>query len=181
MNRLLILASNFVMPTSAVGLLSWLLLLLPVTSLRAELYQWTDARGTIHFTDNLHTVPGLLRNSPHLIIRQDSWAEKSSLSSTPPETLPPEEALSPKEVEPMKAAPPIIHYNPQQITIVVVNTIVSRPKDRICIVGGSALDAQWCRPVPRFNFDDRRYIHPSVFNGGSRQFIQPELFPPTRR
>lgn len=166
MNKLLILASNSVMPTSMVGLLSWFLLLLPVTSLRAELYQWTDARGTVHFTDNLHTVPELLRNSPHLIIRQDSWSEKSSLSSTPPETLPPEEALGPKEVEPAKSAPPIIHYNPQQTTIVVVNTIVTRPRDRVCIVGCP-------RPLPRFNFDDRRYIHPSVFNGGTHQYIHP--------
>ena len=174
MNKLLILASNIVMPTSVVGLLSLFLLLFPVTSSRAELYQWSDAGGTIHFTDNLHTVPELLRNSPYLIIRQDSWSEKSSLSSTPPETLPPEEALGPKEVEPTKPAPPVIHYNPQETTIVVVNTIVARPRDRICIGGGSALDAQWCRPVPRFNFDDRRYIHPSVFNGGSRQYIQPK-------
>jgi len=169
MNKLLTLASNSVMPTSMVGLLSWFLLLLPVTSLRAELYQWTDARGTVHFTDNLHTVPELLRNSPHLIIRQDSWSEKSPLSSTPPETLPPEEALSPKEVEPAKAAPQIVHYNPQQTTIVVVNSIVHRPRRHPCP------GAVRCQPqVFRPNFEDRRYIHPSVFDGGSRQYIQPK-------
>jgi hypothetical protein len=29
-------------------------------------------------------------------------------------------------------------------------------------------------PVFQPSFDDRRFIHPSVFDGGSRQFIHPK-------
>lgn len=149
----------------------------------AQVFQWSDARGVIHFTDNASAIPESVKGSPQLIIRGDfDMRARSSEISTPPEIVRPEpasqpkapEVVSPPEPEPTKVAPPIIYYNPQYFTIVVVNSIVRQPR-RICPI------PEGCRPVFQPNFDDRRYIHPSAFNGGSRQFIQPELFPPARR
>lgn len=173
-------SSKAMMRTKKLGYLFWMFLLLPATPLRAELYQWIDSRGTIHFTDNLHSVPESLRDSPRLIIREDfeitgRWSE----TLTPPEVTIQEPILEPKvpEVvrlprpEPAKVAPTIIDNSQHFTTIVIVNSFVRRSKKRRCLI------PEGCRPVFRPNFNDRRFIHPSVFNsGGSRQYIHPESF-----
>ena len=46
---------------------------LPVAALvrAADVYQWTDSRGVIHFTDDLYAVPESIRRSEQLVIRKD--------------------------------------------------------------------------------------------------------------
>jgi len=143
--------------------------------LRAELFQWTDGRGVIHFTDHLESVPEPLRNSPRLIVRQDlAKGEVSSTAPTPPVLTTGEPVAQPKaieeiEPEPAKVIPQVVHYQPQYSTVVVVNTIVHQPrKKKFCAI------PEGCPPAFRPNFNDRRYIHPSVFDGGSRQYIHPQ-------
>lgn len=144
----------------------WILLWLSATPIRAEVFQWTDDRGIIHFTDNLHLVPEGLRNSPQLIIRQSlpepTWQEPIWEEKRP-------EAEISGDEEPIKLPQPVVHYSPQQTTVVVVNTaVVRRPREKRCLI------PEGCKPVFQPNFNDRRYIHPSVFDGGSRQYIQPK-------
>jgi hypothetical protein len=166
------------------GFFLWILLLAPALPLRGEVFQWTDSRGIIHFTDNLHSVPQFLRGSPHLIIREDLGEKETASESSPrPEFVSKQPILEPKapekvtpsEPEPTKVTPPVVHYNPQYFNVVVVNSIVRPTKNRGCP------PPQGCRSVFRPNFDDRRYIHPSVFNGGSRQYIHPESSQSPRR
>jgi hypothetical protein len=166
------------MKTGMIGATLCFLLLLP-TSGRAEFYQWTDGRGVIHLTDNLHSVPESVRRSPGLVIRKDIDTSRSGeILLIPDENLVFEPFPQPQDrgvvapPEPEKAAPPLnIFYSPQQI-IVVTNNIVRRPK--ACI-------PECPRVAPRFNFEDRRYIHPSVFDGGPRQYVQPESARPASR
>ena len=174
------------MKTKIVQFLFGTLLFLPAGLLRAEVFQWTDSRGVIHFTDNLHSVPEFVRRSSHLTIRGDSDIGRSfseipipseTAQQEPVSEAKAEEMLSPQGPEPAKVPPLVVHYNPQHTTIVVVNSIVRQPSKRSC-----EATAQSCPPSGfRPSFDDRRYIHPSVFDGGPQQYIQPELFPSTRR
>ena len=173
------------MKTSMFGMILWtLILLLSSTLAHAETFQWTDSRGIIHLTDNLYSVPESLRGSPSLIIRQDLDTKRTSSGiSNQPENAnvePPSQPKSPEVVGPPESeqktvAPQNIYYNPQNINIVVINSVVHHPSKHLCS------NPQGCQGVFRPNFDDRRFVHPSVFNGGSRQFIQPELFPSTRK
>lgn len=173
------------MKARRLGTILWTALLLSPALSDAEVFQWTDARGVLHFADNLHSVPEALRNSPQLVIRQDLAPrdknfEASNLPEGPGQEPAPEEKLpkatSPADREPANLPRQVVHYNPQQTTIVVVNhtTIVRPPKDKICASEG-------CKPVFQPNFNDRRYIHPSVFDGGSRQYLQPESSQSSRR
>ena len=159
------------------GTLLWTALLLSPALSSAEVFQWTDARGVIHFADNLHSVPDSLRGSPSLIIRQDldvkrtSWeifdqAEYRNTEAISPPKTP--EIHRPTEPEQKTAAPPTIQYSPQFTNVVVINSTVLHPRKHLCP------SSQGCQGGFRPNFDDRRYIHPSVFDGGSRQYIQPK-------
>ena len=172
------------MNTSRYGMTLFMLLLFFPTLSSAEVFQWTDSRGIIHLTDNMHSVPESLRGSPSLIIRQDFNAQRTppgissqpeNKSEEPPSQPKSPEVVSPPESEQKTVAPPKLDYHPQFINIVVVNSVVHHPRKHLCP------SPQGCQGAFQPNFEDRRYIHPSVFNGGSRQFIQPELFPPTRR
>lgn len=150
-------------------------LLLPAAPLNAELFQWTDSRGAIHFTDNFYSVPESLRGSPNLITRND-W--KESVAFQEPIAEPKvSEGISPPGPEPTQSTPPVvIHYNPQPLTIVVVHSIMRRPKEKRCFL------PEGCAPAFRPDFNDRRYVHPSAFDpGGSRQFIHPGSFRSPRR
>lgn len=149
----------------------------------AEVFQWTDSRGVIHLTDNPYSVPESLRGSPSLIIRRDLDPKTPSeiphypeiASEEPPLQSKPPEAVGPPESEQKTVAPTNIQYNSQNINIVVINSVFHHPRRHSCP------NPQGCQGTFQPNFEDRRYIHPSVFNGGSRQFVQPELFPPNRR
>jgi len=149
------------------------LLLIPVAPAGGEVLQWTDSRGVIYFTDNPRAVPEFIRNSSQLIVRSDLTSVEFSEAPVEPVTIEP--ALEPAppdspKAEPPQAPPTIVQINPQTFHIIVVNSFVS-PVRR--------------RPPPRGvfrpNFDDRRFIHPSVFDGGSRQFIEPQLFPKPKK
>lgn len=166
------------------AILLWVLFLLSPAVLNAQVFQWTDGRGVIHWTDNPYSVPESLRGSPSLIIRRDFGATGRPLEiSIQPENAVEEPPLQPRpleivgapEAEQKTVAPPTIHYNSQYLNIVVVNSVTLPPRKHPCSISKS------CQGVFRPNFDDRRYIHPSAFNGGTRQFIQPELSPSSRR
>lgn len=169
------------MKTRLMGAIFWFLILFPAY-VRGEVYQWVDGRGVIHFTDNLHSVPGPVRGSPGLIIREDIDSSGSGeIFLIPDENVVFEPVGQPQDreavapPEPEKAAPPTnIFYSPQQ-TIVVINSTVIHPRKRACRTPGG------CQGAFRPNFNDRRYIHPSVFDGGSRQYIRPESARPTPR
>jgi len=173
------------MKSKGLGFFLWLFLLNSAPPVGAELFQWSDARGGIHFTDNPQSVPESLWGSPDLIIRREvdlagSFSEiyaPADIFREEPVSLPREpERIRPQEPEPAGAAQPIIHYNTQHINIVVINNhIVRAPKHIPCAV------PEGCKPVLKPNFNDRRFIHPSVFDGGSRQFIHPESLKSARR
>ncbi len=162
--------------------LGFLTLFSPAYS-QAEVYQWIDARGVIHLTDSLHSVPEPVRGSPGLVIRRDiemtgapSGVYSRPESTEPEPATPPKtaEAAPPAEAEPKPATPVNIFYSPQQ-TVVVINSTVTHTRKRACRT------AAGCQGTFRPNPADRRYIHPSVFSGGSHQYIQPELSSPARR
>ena len=173
------------MKTQMRAILLWVLFLLSPAVLNAQVFQWTDGRGVIHWTDSLDSVPEPVRASPSLIVRQDldmkrrvpgisNQSEHIAAEPTPaPKT--PEAVIPPESEQKMVASPNITYYSPQQTNIVVINSVVHHPRKHLCP------SPQGCQGVFRPNFDDRRYIHPSVFNGGTRQFIQPELSPSNRR
>ena len=171
------------MKTGLFGTTLCFLTLFSPADLPAEVYQWIDARGVIHLTDNLHSVPEPVRSSPGLVIRRDiEMTGAPSGAYSPPESTEPEPATPPKtaeaappaELEQKPVAPVNIVYSPQQ-TVVVINSTVIHPRKRGCLI------PEGCPGTFRPNPADRRYIHPSVFSGGSRQFIQPELSSPARR
>lgn len=147
------------------------LLLIPVVPAWGQVFQWEDSRGAIHFTDNPQAVPESIRNSPQLTVRSDLTSVEFSEAPVEPVTMEPALEPAPTEspkAEPPKAPPTIVQINPQFFQIVVVNPFVVRKRPE-------------ARGVFRPNFDDRRFIHPSVFDGGSRQFVQPQLFPKPKK
>lgn len=163
------------MKTAAPEIALSLLLLFSSASSGAEIFQWTDSRGVIHFTDSLDSVPESLRNSPSLIIRQDFDTGRSvAEASNQDESIAPEPTVPPKAPEAV-TPPNIIYYTPRHTEIVVINTTVVQSRKHSCLPPAN------CQGLFRPNFEDRRFIHPSVFDGGSRQFIRPQLFPPDRK
>lgn len=158
------------------ALLSLALWLFPAVA-GSEVYQWTDSRGVIHFTDNLQSVPEALRGSPVLIIRTDIKDEPfDEIPATPASTaeeLAPEpetrEAAVPSEPEQETVVPPVVHVDSQTFNIIVNNTGIHRHpgKKKRCPI------PEGCKPRFQPRIHDRRYIHPSVFNGGSPQHIRP--------
>jgi hypothetical protein len=142
-----------------------------------QIYQWTDLAGTVHFTDNLSSIPESIRNSRQVITRNDLAVTDQSISG--PQTTRPQQSLpqlsqAPVESEREQIVPPTIVIVPQETTIVVVNSHRDRKKPPPCVQGPH------CPPAFRPNFNDRRYIHPSVFfPGGSRQYIEPRVVVPT--
>jgi len=151
-----------------------ILILLPASA-RAEVYQWIDARGVIHLTDNLHSVPESVRSSAALVTRRDLDSSGSGeLLLQPDQNIVFEPFAQPQSregvipSEPEKTTPPTnIFYSPQQI-IVVTNPAVIHPRKPACRI------PEGCQGVFRPNPNDRRYIHPSVFSGGGRQYVQPK-------
>jgi hypothetical protein len=138
----------------------------------ADLFQWTDASGTIHFTDNPYAVPEPIQRSGKLLVRKDFLvnAEPFEKTSVPAEPIQPKlnsETRYDSASDSKQSEPTSFTYSQQETNIVVVNQSVQRPKSRVCGAG------QNCKPGFHPDFNDRRYIHPNVFNGGTRQYIQP--------
>lgn len=159
-----------------VALVAALVLLVPICG-QAQVFQWTDLRGVVHFTDNPAAIPNSLKGSPRLIIRTD-WKIDHTVRENPPAR---QRAIEERHVEaapfpapgPAKAGTvespaPVIQYSPQHVTIVVINRAVRRDKKSGCLL------PEGCRGVFRPSFEDRRFIHPSAFDGGTRRFIRPD-------
>jgi hypothetical protein len=138
----------------------------------ADLFQWTDASRTIHFTDNPYAVPESIQRSGKLLVRKDFLIDAAPFStiSIPAEPVQPKLNLETRydsASDSKQPEPTSLTYSQQEINIVVVNQSVRRPKSRGCGAGQS------CKAGFHPDFDDRRYIHPNVFNGGTRQYIRP--------
>jgi hypothetical protein len=156
-----------------------LFLWVPPVLAMGEVYQWTDSRGVIHFTDNYQLVPEPLKDTPRLIVREDFLTEGELSGSSPqfenlgqgpvPAPQVPEVKRIPVP-EPVRVVPQVIDNSQHYNTIVVVNSFATRQFAKSCLLPNG------CRPVFRPNFRDRRYIHPSVFGRGSRQYIRPGSF-----
>lgn len=54
----------------ALASLLLLLFLLPAADSRADIYRWEDASGTVHFTDDLSSVPAAFRGKATRVIRE---------------------------------------------------------------------------------------------------------------
>ncbi len=50
--------------------LAAILLVLSVPPVSAEIYQWADESGTIHFTDDIASVPASVRGKARLLLRE---------------------------------------------------------------------------------------------------------------
>jgi hypothetical protein len=150
-----------------ITLLAGLFLLVETSIASAQIFQWTDGRGVIHFTDNPYSIPESIRNFSALIVRKD-MNTKSHSSVTAFDSFPAAETsgtTSPLDTEPESIATPVVTYAPQEV-IVVVNSDSRPPNVRPCKFGSN------CKPVFRPDFTDRRYIHPSVFDGSSRRYVR---------
>jgi hypothetical protein len=126
---------------------------------QAEIFQWTDSKGTIHFTDDYDRVPPSLKGSDRLIIRSDLPSGGSTFRVGEKEagfdaakTREP-----PLEHEPGPAPAAVVSYDSHDIQV-VVNSFVSLRAGKQCLV------PERCRPRARSDFNDRRYVHPSVFD-----------------
>jgi Domain of unknown function (DUF4124) len=147
--------------------LAGLLLLVETSIASGQIFQWTDVKGVIHFTDNPHSIPESIRNSSALIVRKDMVSNShSSVTATAP--LPAAEisgTKNPLDAEREPLATTVVTYAPQEV-IVVVNSNSGQPNLHPCNFGNH------CKPAFRPDVTDRRYIHPSVFDGGSRRYVR---------
>ena len=100
--------------------LAGLSLLIESSIASAQIFQWTDVKGIIHFTDNPYSIPESIRNSSALIVRKDMDTNSHSSSVTSFEPLPAVEissATNPSD----PIATTVVTYAPQEV-IVVVNS-----------------------------------------------------------
>lgn len=146
-----------------------LLLSVQASEAGSQIFQWTDAKSVIHFTDNPHSIPESVRNSSALIVRKDLDTKSNSSFDTaePFAALPNPSATNPPDIDATEPAPTVI-YAPQEVNIVVVDSHSRRPQSHACQFGAN------CKAAFRPRLTDRRYIHP---DGGSRQYVHPKLGP----
>ena len=160
-------------------ILSCLLYLLLLASLApvagaADLFQWIDASGTIHFTDDPRAIPLFIQRSGKLLMRKNFFpAEESSAKSgaaaAPVAPKLDSEIANQSTFDSNSAdATPATDRPPQEIDTVIVESPRLRRTSPACPTGRTC-KAQLFRP----DFNNRQYLHPDVFNGGSRQYIQP--------
>jgi len=146
-----------------------LLLILWPSLLGAEIYQWTDPRGVIHFTDNLLSVPQAVRESKLLVIHNDlpptqPFTDESRPSRKMEETTTPslprrsEGSVSSESDFAGGPATPVIYYSPQELPVVVIHSLTGSSHIKHC------RGPKGCGTVFRPNFGDRSFIHPSVFD-----------------
>ncbi len=66
-------------------------LLLPLSSItsRADIYQWEDSQGTLHFTDDISTIPPPYRKKATQLIREGPSVISPLQSSPSPDGQPP--------------------------------------------------------------------------------------------
>lgn len=141
-------------------------------ALSADLYQWTDPRGVVNFSDNPYAVPKEIRNSGRLQMRKDFFpatptrAKLGEKTPVEPPASSGSDTVTPMQVEAIPQPRVQVIYAPQENTIVVVNGQQRSVRHRPC-------RGERCAPAFRPNANDRQYIHPSVFGGGSRQYVRP--------
>ncbi len=83
-------------PAAALGCL---LLFLSPAPARADIYQWEDSQGTIHFTDDATTIPAkyrknaskLIREAPSVISPEETYPSPESMPTAPMSGLTAEE------------------------------------------------------------------------------------------
>src|SRR5215475_13751592 len=130
----------------------------------AEVYQWFDSTGGIHFTDDYYATPVALRGTPDLIVRNDLRSEKRFVNAKTVSATPIQErwAATTDNYEQSSGYADLNSDNfaaPQNIIVVVNDSLPLKP----CLHG--------CRARFKQDFNDRQYIHPSVFNAPARQYI----------
>jgi hypothetical protein len=151
-----------------------------------RVFQWVDSSGVIHFTDDYYTVPLAIRGTAALVVR-DRLVEAPLIEPvTYPSVQEPGVACErcDAESEPRGSRSEI---NPeysdnagttaelaQGATVIVVSNFANHGRKPCHKAGG-------CTGRFRPDFNDRRYIHPGVFNGSSPQYVQPKLFRPGRK
>jgi hypothetical protein len=137
---------------------------------QAEIFQWTDSKGTIHFTDDYDRVPPSVKGSDRLIIRSDLPSNANAQSVTEEESsLDAAKAQeTPLEQESSPAPATVVSYDSRDIQVIVISAFGNRRGTKPCGVNG-------CRSRVRFNFNDRRYVHPSVFDR-PRPYVRPRIF-----
>lgn len=147
---------------TSVCLLGFFLLTRSLT-LGADLFQWTDATGVIHFTDSFNSVPESLRHSPSLIIRTGFFSPAppsavKQLSIEQPAAIMPEPAHDSQLIA-NNSGPTLAPDAPQE-TIVVVNSITQRPIKPLPCLGSS------CNHVSHHRFNDPRHVRQRPFGAG---------------
>ena len=61
------------------------LLLLPLSSVAAEIFRWVDEKGVIHFTDSLHNIPEKQRANVTRIKARETPRDEQPPQPTPPD------------------------------------------------------------------------------------------------
>jgi hypothetical protein len=61
-----------------------ILLLTSASPSRADIYQWKDSQGTVHFTDDVTTIPSQYRKGSTLLIREPPSSISPTQVSPPP-------------------------------------------------------------------------------------------------
>jgi hypothetical protein len=139
-----------------------------------EVYQWFDSMGGIHFTDDYYATPVALRDTPNLIVRTDLGKEQA--------------------VDSNSGASPITRRNVDRedrwannaenyeanSRYVDANSESFEPPQNVIVVVNDSLPTKPCRHscAGRFkpDFNDRQYIHPSVFNSSPHHSVRSRLF-----
>jgi len=67
-----------------VGAIACILLLSSSAPSRADIYQWKDSQGTIHFTDDVSTIPSQYRKGSTRLIREPPSSISPTQASPPP-------------------------------------------------------------------------------------------------
>ena len=129
-----------------------------------EVYQWFDSTGGIHFTDDYYATPVALRGTPDLIVRADLDSKERFVNAKTISATPIQERWA-GTTDNYEQSSQYADLNsdsfatPQNVIVVVNDSLPIKP----CLHGCGA------RFKPDFN--DRQYIHPSVFNAPARQYI----------
>jgi len=167
---------NYIIVIKWMGPMVCLLLLVSPAFSIGEVYQWTDPRGVIHFSDNLNSVPVALWESPQLIVRRDLFVHETLAGLAAQQPYPQESRFEPTapQSHPVEVNPTII-YRPQTTTnIIVVNSGIRRVRKRPFPVH------RHHGPSFERRFKGRQYIHPEAHSGRRRQYIHPEAFRQSR-
>lgn len=133
----------------------------------AEIFQWTDARGILHFTDNPYSIPENIRNSSTLIVRNDLHQAGGS-SSQPAEPVAPWAISSQADEAGSDARRPLSHivtYSAPEANIIIVNPN-PRVKKNPCV---SVHD---CRAAFHPERSKRWHIHTSTLNRRSGRSLR---------